>query len=71
MLVFGLKISFFLIYIVYRNYSIWRLGRSFTFGRQQEGAYLKQGEEPGKRLVSSGKSKLRDLHPEVHVALFV
>ena len=60
MLVFGLMISFLLIYIVYRNYSIWRLLRSFT-------AYL----EPGKRLVSSGKSKLRDLHPEVHVALFV
>ena len=62
MLVFELKISFLLIYIVYRNYSILRLGRLFTFGRQQEGAYLKQGKEPSK-LVSSGKSRLRVLRP--------
>ena len=63
MLVFELKISFLLVYIVYHNYSIWRLGRLVTFGRQREGAYLKQGEEPSKRLVSSGKSSLRVLRP--------
>ena len=63
MLVFELKISFLLVYIVYHNYSIWRLGRLVTFGRQREGAYLKQGEEPSKQLVSSGKSSLRVLRP--------
>ena len=52
MLVFQLKISFLLIYMVYRNNSIW----------QQEGAFWKQGEEPSKRLVSLGKSRRRVLH---------
>ena len=47
MLMFELKISFLLIYIVYRNDLIWRPGHLFTFGRQRKGAYLKQGGNQG------------------------
>ena len=43
MLMFELKISFLLIYIVYRNDLIWHPGHLFTFGRQGKGVYLKQG----------------------------
>ena len=43
MLAFELKISFLLIYIVICNDLMWCPELLFTFGGQQEGAYLKQG----------------------------
>ena len=43
MLVFERKIYFLLIYVVYCNDLMWCSELLFTFGGQQEGAYLKQG----------------------------
>ena len=62
MLVFELKISFLLIYMVYRNDSIWRLGAYLLLVGNRRVPFLKQGEEPSKRLVSLGKSRRRVLH---------
>ena len=58
MLVFYRKISFLLIYIVYRNYWIWRPGRLFPLDRQGEGAYLKQGGNQGKGAYVFVKNRL-------------
>ena len=51
-LVFQLKMSFLLIYTVYRNGQIQRPGLLFTIGSQEEGAYLKQGGNQGQGAYS-------------------